>query len=153
MVLLALWLGLGSSLLARPTEASSQPLQSIAVTVADAYDGELLEVALLQSGQRQVVRLTGIAVPPCVQSAAVARTTSLTRGQVVYLELSAQQRDAYGYLAGYIWVDAVMLNEQLVSEGLAEPTGTAGRYQQRLASARASASAYRSGGWSTGCLR
>lgn len=149
--LLALWLGLGAALVGWPRPAFGQSLQSIAVRVVDVASADVLVIAL-QSGQRATVRLAGISAPPCIQRDAIARVSGLALNKVVYLELAAQQRDAWGNLVGYVWVDTVMLNTLLVSEGLAAPAAGAARYQQNLDAAGYDASARLHGGWSTGCL-
>jgi endonuclease YncB( thermonuclease family) len=151
VALLALWLGLGTALVGWPRAAFGQSLQSIAVRVVDVSSANVLVIEL-QNGQSDTVRLAGINAPSCSQPDAIARVRSLALNKVVYLELAAQQRDAEGNLVGYLWVDAVMLNVLLVSEGLAAPAAGAARYQQNLDSAGSSASARLRGGWNTGCL-
>jgi endonuclease YncB( thermonuclease family) len=151
LVLLALWLGLAMALVGRPRPAFGQSLQSVAVRVADVPGANVLTIAL-QGGQMDTVRLAGINVPPCIQSDAIARVSGLTLNRTVYLELASQQRDGMGNLVGYVWVDTVMLNVLLVSEGLAAPTTGAARYQQNIDNAGYAAAGRSRGGWGSRCL-
>lgn len=148
---LALWLGSALALGGPSQPALGQPLQKIAVSITDIYGGELVGVTL-RGGQQETVRLAGISITRCVEGSAAARTRALTGGRWGYLELSSQQRDTYGYLVGYIWIDTVVLNVDLVRNGVAVPIGGPSRYQQDLTSARNAARAGAAGGWGSGCF-
>src|SRR3954454_24814526 len=115
LLVLVLWLGLGALLLTWPRVALAQPLQSVVVTVIGNHDGERLDL-VFRTGQREVLRLAGIDVPECVRPGAIARTQALMEGRATSLEPTGQSRDDGGQLVGYLWVDAVMLNRQLVAE-------------------------------------
>jgi len=129
----------------------SQPLQTIAVSVSDVYTGGLVGVTL-RGGQQEYVRLAGISISSCVEGDAAARILALTGGRWGYLELASQQRDSNGYLAGYISIDSIVLNVDLVRIGVAVPAAGPTRYQQELASARNAARGALAGGWGTGCF-
>lgn len=126
--------------------------------VVRVIDGDTVE---LESGER--VRYVGIDSPEqnsrspdskeCFADEATAANAELVEGVVVRLEKDRTNRDRYGRLLRYIWVDEVMVNEQLVLEGFAtQITYPPDRkYEDRLRAAQALAQTTGAGLW-TACL-
>ena len=141
-----LWLLTACALVSLPPIAQAQPVQTITVTVVAVDDsGERLDV-VFRGGQRETVRLKGVRVLPCIREESLAEIRELTWARVVFLELSSNSRDPdTGHLAGYLWADAVMINEHLVARGLAAYTGEASRYQRGLRESGEAAQASRLG--------
>ena len=52
--------------------------------------------------------------------AAAVENRTLAAGKHVRLELDVQQRDRYGRLLAYVWVDDLMINAELVRRGYAQ---------------------------------
>lgn len=77
----------------------------------------------------QQVRLLGITAPDLKQQPwgeeAKRYLQELCQGKEVLLEGNLEEKDPYGRILAYVWLDGVLLNEQLVQEGyvLPEPTG------------------------------
>jgi micrococcal nuclease len=101
----------------------------------------------------QPVRLIGIAAPDLNQApwgrAARERLRQLTQGQEVLLELGSESRDRYNRVLAYVWLDGVLLNEQLVQEGyvLAEEQLPNTKYSQQLQHAQLEARLMERGIW------
>ena len=111
--------------------------QSKTVTLSDALresvgvervvDGDTLEV--LWRGNLEKVRLIGVdtaeSVHPDEQKntefgrLAAAYTKEALEGKTVELEFDVQQRDQYGRLLCYVYLDGEMFNERLLEEGMA----------------------------------
>lgn len=99
----------------------------IPVTIERVIDGDTVEIAY--NGQKERVRLIGVDTPETVHptkevqgygvEASEFTKTQLT-GKRVQLEFDVEQRDRYGRLLGYIWLDGVMFNETLIKEGYAQ---------------------------------
>jgi micrococcal nuclease len=109
--------------LALPTLAQS----ALEGTVVRVVDGDTIDVRL---GERlEKVRYIGVNTPevhhptkgeePGGRAAAVVNR-ELVSGRRVRLELDAQPRDGYGRLLAYVWVDATMVNAELVRRGFAQ---------------------------------
>ena len=150
VALLALWLGLGASLVAAPLPGFAQSLRAISVTV-DAVNADATLSVTLGSGQGETLRLAGITVPDCVREDATARLAGLTWGRVGFVEPDQPQRDAYGQLLGYLRVDGVLVNFLLVADGYAVPVDAPSRYAADLSAASDKARAGRLGVWSAAC--
>jgi micrococcal nuclease len=95
------------------------------VKVARAVSGQTLEI-LDPSGQtalNQQVRLMGIVAPHPEQEPwgieARERLQQLVNGQTVLLEADVEARDSYNRMWGYVWLGDVLINQQVVEEGLA----------------------------------
>jgi micrococcal nuclease len=98
-------------------------------TVADAQaeaavtrivDGDTLDVVV--AGDEETVRLIGINSPEdgeCLADVATDRLAELVEGRDVRLERDVSDRDQFGRLLRYVWLDEVFVNEQLVREGMA----------------------------------
>jgi micrococcal nuclease len=96
--------------------------------VTRVADGDTLVVDI--DGTEEYVRLIGVDTPESVHPdkernvpyGAVASdfTKKLVEDKTVILELDAQERDRYGRLLAYVYLDGVMLNKTLLSEGHAK---------------------------------
>ena len=88
------------------------------VTVTRVIDGDTIVV---EGGDR--VRYVGIDAPemPDEQLAgeATEQNRRLVEGRVVWLEEDVRDRDDYGRLLRYVWVDGTMVNAEMVRLGLA----------------------------------
>lgn len=84
-------------------------------------DGDTIEVNTEKGKER--VRLIGIDCPEIeTQEGKEAKeyTQSLTRGQMLTLEKDVSERDGYGRLLRYVYLeDGTMLNEKLIEKGYA----------------------------------
>ncbi len=86
--------------------------------VTNVVDGDTLDI---DTGER--IRLSGINTPEtdeCYYQEAKNRLRQLTLNQYVYLEQDKSNRGKYGRLLRYIYVDDLLVNEQLVLEGFAK---------------------------------
>ncbi|MGD9496232.1 MAG: thermonuclease family protein [Armatimonadota bacterium] len=115
-------------------------------------DGDTIELA---GGER--VRYIGIDAPEMrpVQAWAEAATEAnreLVEGRGVLLELDAQERDRYGRLLAYVYVDGLFVNAEMVRRGYAQvstyPPNV--RHQDSLLAAEGAARAAGCGLWSPG---
>ncbi|MSQ26642.1 MAG: hypothetical protein EXR51_00660 [Dehalococcoidia bacterium] len=102
--------------------------------VTAILSGDSIEVNI--NGLRQRVRYLGItapsAVPPeCFGAQAAARNSELVEGQLVDLERDSTDADASGRLLRYVYLDATMINAQLVSEGFARVVSSASDTRNR----------------------
>lgn len=87
-------------------------------TVVRVVDGDTF---VLASGEK--VRLIGIDTPEVGElyyDEATASLSDLVLEKQVLLEGDTSNRDKYGRLLRYVWIDGVLVNEQLVLEGFAE---------------------------------
>lgn len=134
-------------LLAVPV-ACTDTQQDTIVKVVRVIDGDTV---VLGSGAR--VRYIGIDTPeegaPFYQEAAEANRR-LVEGKTVRLEMDTSNGDRYGRLLRYVYRDDVMVNLELVKQGLAEakayPPDT--KYQTQLEAAELEARAAGLGMWS-----
>ncbi|MBD2067714.1 thermonuclease family protein [Leptolyngbya sp. FACHB-671] len=123
-------------------QASIKP-QGTAVQVSRAVSGQTIEV-LDPTGQtvlNQEVRLIGIDAPHPEQepwgTEARERLAELVEGQTVLLEADVATRDSYDRIWGYVWLNDVLVNQQLVEDGLALSVGTPHpKYGDRLTRAQ-----------------
>lgn len=132
------------------------PESALKATVARVVDGDTVDVDYHELTER--VRLIGVDTPevyggvePYGPEASAFTKTNLPAGAVVWLELGAEQRDAYGRLLVYIWMaDGTMHNEKLLSGGYAEVLiiGKNDKYADRFRQLEARAKAERMGMWS-----
>lgn len=96
-------------------------------TVLRAVDGDTLEIDF--EGTKEKVRLIGIDTPESVHpdedrnteegKTASEYTASIVEGKSIELEFDVQQRDKYGRLLAYVYVDGIMLNKTLLCDGYA----------------------------------
>lgn len=89
--------------------------------VTGVTDGDTLVVKI--GGRQERVRLIGVDAPEKGQGFWGEKATQFTRERAfkrtVTLELDVQERDRYGRLLAYVYVNGSMLNEELLREGLA----------------------------------
>jgi micrococcal nuclease len=124
-----------------------------------ALDGDSL-LAEREGGPpgRFQIRLLGLDCPEKGQEYA-ERARKLSRkfckGQVLELEYGPRRTDRYGRILAYVWTDGRMLNEELVSRGLALAVAydEAERHAGRLARAEKDARAARAGFWAQGGMK
>jgi micrococcal nuclease len=118
--------------------------QGTAVQVSRAVSGQTIEV-LDPTGQttlNQEVRLMGIDAPAPEQepwgTQARERLAELVAGQTILLEADVAMRDSYNRIWGYVWLDSVLVNQQLVEDGWALAVGRSPhpKYGDRLTRAQ-----------------
>lgn len=90
------------------------------------YDGDTVLVDI--GGKSEQVRYIGIDTPEigrdgapseCFAEEAFERNKELVLGSVVHLTKDKEDRDKYGRLLRYVYVEDLFINEVLVSEGFA----------------------------------
>ncbi|NET38275.1 MAG: thermonuclease family protein [Cyanothece sp. SIO1E1] len=128
---------LGSLILGCQPQANPSGMR---VQVGRVVSGQTLE--LVNSGRQpetaKQVRLLGIEAPDLQQhpwgAAAQQRLAELIGDRPLRLEFDVNSEDRYQRLLGYVWLDNVLLNEQLVKEGyvLAGSQAPNIKYEQRL---------------------
>jgi len=89
--------------------------------VTAILDGSTIEVII--GGQRRTVRYLGINVPKvapaeCYGAQAAARNSELVEGQTVRLEKDQTEADGNGRLLRYVFVRDVLVNADLLAQGL-----------------------------------
>ncbi len=133
-----------------PPSNMSPPSGSETARVVAVVDGDTIRVTL--DGRVERLRLIGINAPEegeCYAEEAKGRLAELVGDRTVQLTSDVSDRDRYGRLLRYVWVDGVLVNEVLVREGFA----IARRYepdtalQDRLEAAEAAAVADGAGLW------
>jgi endonuclease YncB( thermonuclease family) len=111
---------LGCGFVRVPTGA---PEQGDAAKVIRIVDGDTIEVVL--RGNSETVRYIGIDTPERGQpgyNAAKEANRTLVGGKTVYLQQDRTDRDAFGRLLRYIFLeDGTLVNAQLISDGMAQP--------------------------------
>lgn len=101
-------------------QTSEQTAQVVSVT-----DGDTITVEV--NGRKEKVRYIGIDTPEpyrdgepaCFSKEASARNQELVAGQTVRLVADREDRDRFGRLLRYVYVDDVFVNRVLVEEGYA----------------------------------
>lgn len=108
----------------------------VPATVIYVVDGDTIHVNLA-GGRKEKVRFIGVDTPESTREIepygkkASAYTKSRLNGRKIWLELDAQERDRYGRLLAYIWLEnpagtgenevrAKMFNAELLLEGYAQ---------------------------------
>jgi micrococcal nuclease len=105
-------------------DSTNAPIAEIAEVVR-VIDGDTIVVNI--KGQEEMVRYIGIdtpepyrdGVPGCYSLEATARNSELVGGTLVRLVSDQENRDKYGRLLRYVYVDEMFINRQLVAEGYA----------------------------------
>ena len=97
------------------------------VRVARVIDGDTFEI--INKGKSEKVRLIGVDTPETVKPnsgvqpfgpEASSFTKKMIEGKLVRLEFDVQERDKYGRLLAYVYLeDGTLLNSRLLEEGLA----------------------------------
>jgi micrococcal nuclease len=94
--------------------------------VVDVVDGDTIDIAI--NGKKERVRYIGMDTPEIVDSTklkscfgveASKRNSELVRGKKVALVKDVSERDKYGRLLRYVYVDGEFVNLELVQEGFA----------------------------------
>ena len=128
-------------------------------TVTRVVDGDTIHVLI--AGRDQTVRYIGIDTPEtvdprrsvqCFGKEASAFNATLVSGKEVELEKDVSETDQFGRLLRYVYVDGVMVNEELVRRGYAHASSYPPdvRYQDRFRSLEAEARAAGIGLWAAG---
>lgn len=131
----------------------TQPGSSQEALVAQAIDGETIEIA---GGIR--VRYLGMDAPESSQSGKIEecfgyeahkKNHQLVVGKVVRLEKDFSETDGQGRLLRYVWVENILVNELLVSQGYAraESQRPDFKYQQRFLQVQTKAEENELGFW------
>lgn len=120
------------------------------ITVTRVVDGDTV---ILSNGE--YLRYTGIDTPEifpeeeCYAQAATQRNKELVEGKVVQLVRDVSDRDKFGRLLRYVYVDGVFVNQVLIAEGYATavvyPPDTA--HVDEFTSAQTAAQSLRKGMW------
>jgi len=147
-------------------------LRTLTAEILSITEGDTIVIRL--QGYKEKVRLIGIDAPKCrpnpkaekdvIRTGAYLRTINemgqgatryvksvLKSGDHVNIELDVQERDWYGTLLGYVWLqDGRMLNEEIVRAGFAGLTTYPPkiRHLRRLQEAYRSAREEKRGLWS-----
>lgn len=112
--------GTSTAVLPQPSPTTQLAAGISQALVVRVIDGDTVEI---EGGER--VRYIGMDTPEstnqheCFGEEASARNRALVEGRVVDLETDVSNRDRYGRLLRYVYLDGVMVNEQLVQEGYA----------------------------------
>ncbi|HHH12439.1 MAG TPA: hypothetical protein ENJ77_01030 [Candidatus Moranbacteria bacterium] len=137
-----------------PIVASTEAALEEEATVQRVIDGDTV---VLADGRK--VRYIGTDSPEmggkdgetaeCYADEATAENKRLVEGRTVIMRPDKSDRDRYGRLLRYLWVDDQMINEELVRRGAAVardyPPNTA--YSEKLAAAEESARVEKRGLW------
>lgn len=108
------------------TETNNAEDNLIKATVIKHTDGDTFAVNL--NNKEEKVRLVLVDTPETVHPTkpeqpfgkeASEYTKNFIEGKEVSLEFDAQERDRYGRLLAYVYVDGIMLNQALLENGLA----------------------------------
>lgn len=112
--------------------ASAQPApigETVTAQVIDVIDGDTIAV-LFDDGTVERVRYIGVDTPEtvhprrgvdCYGPEASARNKELVSGVRVFLEKDVSERDRYGRLLRYVWLeDGTFVGAQLVADGYAQ---------------------------------
>lgn len=105
---------------------SQKPANQMAATVMNVVDGDTLDVSFYNKEER--VRLLLVDTPETKhpskpvqpfgpEASQFAKET--LEGKEVTIELDVSERDKYGRLLAYVWIDGKMFNEMLLEKGLA----------------------------------
>lgn len=128
-----------------PSTTLAQPPGTDRVTLASVTDGDTVRVQFVDNTIEKV-RLIGINTPEtgeCFAAEATSAITSLLTGQTFTMTSDTSDRDQFGRLLRYLWLDdGAFVNEALVADGFAlardYPPDT--EYAERLAAAQQTAS-------------
>jgi micrococcal nuclease len=155
IVLLVLFLTIANIVLTltRPSERGSGELWIVNRVVS----GQTVEASILNNPNMTVqrVRLLGLSAPLKEQAPwgdrARQRLSDLIKEQKVILEFDVKQKDNSDRLLAYIWKDSLLVNQYLVSEGLAiaDPYPPNAKYDARISRAQSKARLQELGIWDT----
>ncbi|KKQ73708.1 MAG: WD40 domain protein beta Propeller [Candidatus Woesebacteria bacterium GW2011_GWB1_38_5b] len=149
----------------KPTVASQEVLSptpgpkrsGVLVKVVNVVDGDTIKI---ETGE--TVRYIGIDTPEvvhpskpiqCYGKEASQKNQELVEGKIVELERDISEKDKYGRLLRYIWIDNILVNEYLVREGYAQSSSYPPdiKYQDRFVEAQRLAREEQKGLWSSMC--
>lgn len=111
-----------------PAEEGAQERELIEALVTNVVDGDTIKVQLANGSEEQV-RYIGMDTPEihgeveCYGQEAATYNECLVGGKTVWLELDVQERDRYGRLLAYVYLDSdgkAMVNAILLSQGYAQ---------------------------------
>lgn len=112
----------------KQTEESHEEINTIPAIISRVVDGDTLRV-ILHNNTEETVRLLLIDTPETVHpnkpvqpfgpEASEFVKKLLPEGKEVELELGISERDKYGRLLAYVYVDGKMINKMLLEQGLA----------------------------------
>jgi micrococcal nuclease len=118
-------LALGWNFLSPLFEDGSVPDGLESVRVVRVVDGDTIVVS--RDGSEERVRFIGVDTPESVHpdasknvpygKVASAYTKDRLEGKTVGLEFDVEERDRYGRLLAYVYIDEEMFNEELVRKG------------------------------------
>ncbi len=118
--------------------------------VERVIDGDTIE---LENGQK--VRYIGIDTPEveqneCFSSEATIENKKLVEGKMIRLEKDTTDKDKYGRLLRYVWVDDLLINEHLVKGGFAKtlPLPLDTKYKDQFKKSQEEAKENNKGLWS-----
>ena len=96
--------------------------------VIKVVDGDTIQIRF--NGKKERLRLIGIDTPESVHSdetkntengkLASEYTKQLLTGKFVKLEFDVEERDQYGRLLAYVYLDGEMINKKLIKDGYAQ---------------------------------
>jgi micrococcal nuclease len=128
------------------------PAGSERATVTRIKDGDTVEIEML-SGDLETVRLIGINTPEsgeCFSEDATVALAALLSDEVITMTTDVSDRDQYGRLLRYLWLDrGVFVNEIMVRGGFAQARDYPpdSLYAVEIAAAQGSAEEERIGIW------
>jgi micrococcal nuclease len=118
-------------LAAAPSGAQLTPARAVPAYVSRVIDGDTVYVVI---GDRpETVRYIGVVTPEMHHptlgrepdgEAAYALNQRLVDGKWVWLVFDVEQRDRYGRLLAYVWVDGRLVNAELLRLGYAQAATT-----------------------------
>lgn len=126
MLLIALATALGVTVPPLEPETNSSSDSAQLAEVMHVADGDTITVRIDNKEER--VRYIGIDTPEikhnekpaeCYGDVAKMRNESLVLGQTVTLQRDREDRDTYGRLLRYVYVDDIFINQLLLEEGYA----------------------------------
>lgn len=109
------------------TESIGKPDSLATAEVTRVIDGDTLQVEM--NGTLDRVRLIGVDTPETVHPTlgeepygkeASRFTKEQLTGKTVQLEFDVEERDQYGRLLAYVWLDNAMFNRMLLQQGYAQ---------------------------------
>ena len=132
--------------------ACTTVVESTGPAVERVIDGDTLVAAGLSVSSERI-RLVGINAPEageCLADAATERLSSLTASGELHFVSDRENRDRFGRLLRYLYVDGVLVNTIMLQEGLATRLSVAGiRLEDDFHAAQAQAQAASAGIWAS----
>jgi micrococcal nuclease len=99
------------------------PPGALSGRVVAVSDGDTIRVRI-DGGREERVRYIGVDTPEtaeCFSARASAFNARLVADREVRLERDAEERDRYGRMLAYVYVDDTFVNAELVRRGYAQP--------------------------------